>query len=237
VKLRDPERADAIAAEYVLGTLRGRARSRFERMARAERRLADAVSAWEERLLPLAESLPPVAPPARVWTAILGRIHGTAVNPERVASRLAAVGWWRGLALTSLAVAVALAVALLKPAPESPQGALVVVLAGQDAKPALIASTDRASRYLTVAAIAPIALASDRALELWMLPGQGNPRSLGLVSAVAPGGIARVALPATAEQALRDIPALAVSLEPAGGSPTGLPTGPVLYSGPVRRLY
>ena len=127
--------------------------------------------------------------------------------------------------------------ALLKPAPESPQGVLVVVLAGQDAKPALLASTDRASRYLTVAAIAPIALASDRALELWMLPGQGNPRSLGLVSAVAPGGIARVALPATAEQALKDIPALAVSLEPAGGSPTGLPTGPVLYSGPVRRLY
>jgi anti-sigma-K factor RskA len=237
VKLGDPERADALAAEYVLGTLRGRARFRFERMARAERRLGDAVTAWEERLLPLAESLPPVAPPARVWTAILGRIHGTAVNPDRVSSRLAAVGWWRGLALTSLAVAVALAVTLLKPAPESPQGALVVVLAGQDAKPALLASTERTSRYLTVAAIAPIPLAGDRALELWMLPGQGSPRSLGLVSAVAPGGIARVALPATAEQALKDIPALAVSLEPAGGSPTGLPTGPVLYSGPVRRLY
>jgi anti-sigma-K factor RskA len=147
------------------------------------------------------------------------------------------MGWWRGLALASLAVAFALAVALLKPVPESPQGALVVVLAGQDAKPALLASTDRSSRYLSVAAIAPISLSSDRALELWMLPDQGNPRSLGLVSAVAPGGIARIALPATAEQVLKDIPALAVSLEPAGGSPTGLPTGPVLYSGPVKRLY
>jgi anti-sigma-K factor RskA len=125
---------------------------------------------------------------------------------------------------------------VLKPAPEQPQGALVVVLAGQDAKPALIASTQRNSRHLTIAAIAPLTLANDRALELWMLPEQGNPRSLGLVSAVAPAGVAHIALPATAEQVLRNIPTLAVSLEPRGGSPTGLPTGPVLYSGAVQRL-
>src|SRR5208282_1786912 len=146
-------------------------------------------------------------------------------------------GSWRALALSSLALAVVLAVALLKPAPELPEGSLVVVLAGPDAKPALLASTARGSRYLTVAAIAPLTLAADRALELWMLPERGSPHSLGLVSAVAPGGMVRIALPAAAEQALQDIPALAVSLEPKGGSPTGLPTGPVLYSGPVKRLY
>ena len=237
MKLDDPGRVDALAAAYVLGTLRGRARSRFARLLRTERGLGDAVRAWEERLLPLAESLPPVTPPPRVWTAILARIDGSAAMPARPVSRGAESGWWRGLALASLAAAFALALALFKPAPELPQGALVVVLAGEDAKPALLASTDRSSRYLTVAAIAPIALASDRALELWMLPDHGSPRSLGLVSAVAPAGIARVALPANAEQALKDIPALAVSLEPSGGSPTGLPTGPVLYSGPIKHLY
>jgi len=236
VNLNDPERVDALAAAYVIGTLRGRARLRFERLMRSNRGLADAVRAWEERLLPLAESLPPVTPPARIWTGILARIKGTAA-PERLEGRGAYAGWWRGLALSSLAVAFALAVALFKPAPELPQGTLVAVLAGGDAKPALLASTDRSSRFLTVAAIAPIALASDRALELWMLPDHGNPRSLGLVSGVAPAGIARVALPANAEQALKDIPALAVSLEPSGGSPTGSPTGPVLYSGAVKRLY
>ena len=47
----------------------------------------------------------------------------------------------------------------------------------------------------------------------------------------------RVNLPTPAGQALQNIPALAVSLEPPGGSPTGLPTGPVLYSGPIQRLY
>ena len=52
-----------------------------------------------------------------------------------------------------------------------------------------------------------------------------------------PRPVARIELPAAADRTLQSIPALAISLEPAGGSPTGLPTGPVLYSGPVQRLY
>ena len=234
MKLSDPGRADAVAGEYVLGTLRGRARARFERLARSEPNVAAAVRDWQERLLPLGETLPPVQPPARVWTAILARVRGDAALSSPRSAPWARVGWWRGLALASLAVAIALAVAFLRPVAERPEGALVVVLAGADAKPALLAATDRSSRYLTVTAIVPVALAGDRALELWMLPAQGNPRSLGLVLA---SGSARIALPATADQVLHDIPALAVSLEPKGGSPTGLPTGPVLYSGPVQRLY
>src|SRR5208282_4105244 len=134
-----------------LGTLRGRARARFERLMRANRGLADAVRAWEERLLPLAESLPPVTPPARVWPAIRRRIDGSAAVPGRPASQAAHGGWWRALALVSLAAAFALALVLLKPAPELPQGTLVVVLAGPDAKPVLLASSERSSRYLTVA--------------------------------------------------------------------------------------
>ena len=235
MNFRDPERADALAGEYVLGTLRGRARQRFERVARTERIVADAVRGWEERLLPLAEALSPIAPPSRVWAAILARIRSAPAAPRARSLLWTPVGWWRGLALVGLATSLALAVALLKPAP--PEGTLVVVLAGQDAKPALVATSARASRYLTVKAIAPVAVAPDRALELWMLPAQGNPRSLGLVSMVSPAGVARIELPTAADQALQNIPALAISLEPAGGSPTGLPTGPVLYTGPVQRLY
>jgi anti-sigma-K factor RskA len=234
LNLRDPERADALAGEYVLGTLRGRARQRFERVVRTDRIVADAVRGWEERLLPLAEALPPIAPPSRVWAAILARIRSAATTPRARSLLWAPVGWWRGLALVGLATSLALAIALLKPAPE---GTLVVVLAGQDAKPALVATAIRTSRYLTVKAIAPVAVAPDRSLQLWMLPETGNPRSLGLVSTVSPAGVARIELPAAADQTLQSIPALAISLEPAGGSPTGLPTGPVLYTGPVQRLY
>jgi anti-sigma-K factor RskA len=110
----------------------------------------------------------------------------------------------------------------------------VVVLAGSDARPALVASADRLGRYLNVKPVTRVDVAADRALQLWMLPDGGNPRSLGLVSATS---VVRVALPAPAEDALRTIPALAVSLEPPGGSPTGLPTGPVLYSGAIQRTY
>ena len=231
MNLRDPDRANALAAEYVLGTLRGRARERFERLARTDRALTDAVRTWEERLLPLAEQLPPIAPPARVWAAILARIRGA---PAARASIWSSLGLWRALAFASLATVVALAVVLLKPLPEAPEGALVVVLAGTDAKPALVASADRLGRTLSVKPVARVDLAADRALELWMLPDGGNPRSLGLISAT---DVVRVTLSGPADQALRNIPALAVSLEPRGGSPTGQPTGPVLYSGPVQRMY
>jgi len=231
MNLRTPGRADALAAEYVLGTLRGRARQRFARLARSDRTLADAVHNWEERLLPLAEALPPVAPPARVWNAVLARIRGAGATRSSIWSSL---GLWRGLALASLAMVIALTTALLRPVTERPEGALVVVLAGSDARPALVASADRLGRYLSVKPVARVDVAADRALQLWMLPEGGNPRSLGLISAT---GVVRLALSAPAEDSLRAIPALAVSLEPAGGSPTGLPTGPVLYSGPIQRTY
>lgn len=231
MNVREPKRADALAAEYVLGTLRGRARERFERLARSDRALSDAVRSWEERLLPLAEELTPIAPPARVWAAVLGRIRGT---PPARASLWSSLGLWRGVALASLAAVVALAAVLLRPAPAVPEGALVVVLAGTDAKPVLVASADRLGRTLRVKPVARVDVAADRALELWMLPDGATPRSLGLISAT---DVVRVALSAPADEALRNIPALAVSLEPRGGSPTGLPTGPVLYSGPVQRTY
>jgi anti-sigma-K factor RskA len=230
-----PERAEALAAQYVLGTLSARARARFARLARTDRRLSVAIQAWEDRLSPLAQSVPPTQPPERVWTAILSRIDGgrPALSADRHAA-WASLSLWRGLALTGFATAIALALVLLSPPLERPEAALVVVLAGQDAKPALVASADRNRRLLTIKAVAPVALPADRSLQLWALPASGNPRSLGLVPA---SGIATIALPAVAGTALEDIPALAVSVEPSGGSPTGLPTGPVLYSGPVQRLY
>jgi len=168
-----------------------------------------------------------------VWAQIRERIQGAA-RPTETRSIWASLGLWRGLAIVGLATALALAVVVLSPPAERPEQPLVVVLAGQDARPALVASADRAGRTLFVTAVAPVEVAVDRTLQLWALPATGNPRSLGLI---APSGVARIALPAPADSALAGVPALAVSLEPRGGSPTGLPTGPVLFSGPIPRLY
>ena len=234
MRLDAPDIVDSIAAQYVLGTLSARTRSRVQTLMRVNRQLADAILSWEERLLPLSESVAPVTPPARVWAAIRQRIESGRAPAESPRSIWDNSRLWRGLAVVGFATAVALAVVVFTPPVERPEQTLVVVLAGQDAKPALIASADRTGRTLLVKAVAPVEVAADRALELWALPPAGNPRSLGLIPS---SGVARITLPATADAALASVPALAVSLEPRGGSPTGLPTGPVLFSGPVQRLY
>ena len=72
-------------------------------------------------------------------------------------------------------------------------------------------------------------LISSRADLVHALARGGKPKSLGLVASADRSALK---LASGADTALKDVPMLAVSLEPKGGSPTGSPTGPVLYSGP-----
>ena len=227
------ERLDRLAAEYALGTLPSRPRARLARAARTDAAVAHAIREWEERLAALAEALPAVTPPPRVWAAIAERLG-------LLREGSAASVWWNRLAvwrvLTALAfvAALGLGIALLGQRAASPELPLVAVLAGADGKPALIASARRGDAFLLVKAVGTAPVEAGKALELWMLPAGAPPRSLGLIPAT---GIARVPLRGPTDAVLANIPALAVSLEPATGSPTGSPTGPVLYSGPVERMY
>ncbi|MEO8344757.1 MAG: anti-sigma factor [Betaproteobacteria bacterium] len=233
-------RLDALAAEYALGTLSARARSRLARMARDEDdgAVAAAIRNWEMRLAPLAASSPPIAPPPRVWSAIarrLGLASATAADRSDVPwwSRIA---FWRSFALTSFALALAFGVSLFSPVTRVVEPPIVAVLAGPDAKPALIATVMRGERTMTVKVVGAATVPPGKSLELWMLADSSSsaaPRSLGVIP---DSGMAKVVLPAT-DISLANVPALAVSLEPAGGSPTGVPTGPVLYSGKVERFY
>jgi anti-sigma-K factor RskA len=145
----------------------------------------------------------------------------------------ASLALWRGLALAGFVTALALVVVLTAPR-ERPDQTLVAVLAGQDAKPVMIASVDSGGRILRVRTVAPVDVAADRSLELWALPQGANPRSLGLVT---PGAVVEIPLAGPAAATLAQVPALAISLEPRGGSPTGQPTGPVLYTGAIQRMF
>lgn len=229
------ERLDALAAAYALGTLAARPRRRLARLALDDPAVAAAIRDWEWRLAVLADGVPGTTPPPRVWDGIRKRLGvaepGEARGP---APWWASLGLWRGLAFAGFALAFAFGITMLAPRGERPFESVVVVLADPGAKAALVATAERASRHLTVKAVAPVDVARDRALELWMLPDGKPPLSLGLVKA---SGIDRVALRAPVGIALQDVPSLAVSLEPAGGSPTGAPTGPVLYTGRVERIY
>ncbi len=229
-----PARLDALAAEFALGTLRGRARRRLARIAQTDTTVAAAIRGWEQRLSPLAEAAPPITPPLRVWRVVALRLGLAPEWPPVAGPWWTRVGFWRGTAVASLAAATGLGVSLLGARPDVPAPPLVVVLAGPDARPALIATLARDSRTMTVKAVGGAPVPPDKSLELWMLPeGGAAPRSLGVLPAA---GVARVALPARPDVAFADVPALAASLEPAGGSPTGAPQGPMLYTGRIEHF-
>ena len=238
MNLSDParrRRLDLLAAEYALGTLPARARARLRHVAATDAVVAGAIGAWERRLSGLADGLPGIAPSPRVWTGIATRLGLSADGPASAAttSWWSGVAFWRVFALASFAGLVALGIAQYRGAPSEGSQPIVVVMAGADAKPIFVAAAPRGDRVLRVKALSPVAIPRDKSLELWMVPGSGDPISLGLVDAT---GTATLTLRAPAATLLASMTALAVSLEPAGGSPTGKATGPILYSGAIQRL-
>jgi anti-sigma-K factor RskA len=231
---------DALAAQYVAGTLRAGARRRFEALLPGHPALREAVHAWQARLLPLAGTVVPVAPPASVWRAVEARLWPQARSLAAAAATEAAAPWWqrlalwRGLSGLATAAVLVLTVALLRTPPPLPP--IVVVLEGQAGTPgagaSFVASVSGDGQAMVMQPISATPLAAGRALELWSLPPQGAPKSLGLISDSGVTVLARQRLPA---DLLRGgTAALAVSVEPPGGSPTGAPTGPVVFVGKLR---
>lgn len=228
-----PERADALAAQYVAGTLRGRARRRFEALLGAHASLRTAVQRWQDRLMPLTTVLPPQAPPPRVWRGI-----ERALWPASTAPATPAGSWWQRIAFWRFAsgaastAALALALLVAMPGPQAPPIVVVLQGTGDAAQPggSFVASFSGDGRSLVTRPLQPVALQSNRVFELWAVPPQGAPRSLGLISASGVSIIARDKLPPQVLDRGRTS-ALAVSIEPPGGSPTGAPTGPVVYAG------
>jgi anti-sigma-K factor RskA len=231
-----PELRERLAAEYVLGTLRGRARARLRRWMREDAALARAVLEWEARLSPLAGAVQPMPAPTRVWTAI----------ETRIGAGRASAGWWDRVAfwrpvgiLATGAMAALLAVVALLPADRSPPAepnpaAYIAVLSDpRTQRPVLVATAARHDARLSVRALDPAILVAGRSLELWAVPERGSPKSLGVLHAEH----ATLKLAGDADRILGNVPLLAVSLEPRGGSPTGAPTGPVLYSGPCVKYW
>jgi anti-sigma-K factor RskA len=214
-----PER---LAAEYVIGTLRGGARRRFDALLPAHPRLRDAVAAWETRLLPLALAAAPVAPSAGAWVGIETRL-GWQESPPPGQPRLPAqVRLWRSIAALATVVAILMG-AIQRFMPSAPP--LIVVLhATSGEQRVLVASLSADHRELAVRPLQRVAVSSRQSLELWALPKAGAPKSLGLVAPDGLTGLSQRHLPP-------DTKGLAVSVEPLGGSPTGAPTGPVLFAG------
>ncbi|MGH6780945.1 MAG: anti-sigma factor [Sphingomonadaceae bacterium] len=216
----DPELLDLVAAEFVLGTLTGGARRRFERWRRADAFVDRRTQAWEQRLAGLTLALEPVAPSPGVWTSIERRIGPARSGPGRLlaaavaAVALIGIGWllWQELHIGT------------------PQAEAVIAdQAGVTLwRVAVAEDGDR----LLVSTIGSVRVPDQRSLELWALPAEAAPVSLGLMPA---SGRKRIALDDRQRAALATAANVAVSEEPRGGSPTGAPTGPVVYVAALAR--
>lgn len=232
MKYEDARLRRMLAAEYVLGTLRGPARRRFERLARADSAVRAEQYFWEARLGRLAAQVTPVTPAPTVWIALQRRIQSGNTVPLRKSAAAPRPARrplvWAGVAM---AAAVVLAVIVAHQPPETPP-----VAQRQPAAPAYVAqlkvpdSTMQWSLRFTPGGEMTVSASGDypqlgaHSMELWWLSPQG-PVALGLLPLQGQG---RMTLP-------RELVAaagikLAVSMEPQGGSPTGQPTGPVVSS-------
>lgn len=247
---RHPELLDRLAAAYALGTLRGGARRRFETLARERAPVRAAALVWQSRVASLTELETAVDPPPAVWT----RIHNL-IEAERQQSAMATAraerppapgGWWRSLALwrgaagagalaTVLAVVTTVGLRdrlgaqideLQARLSSQPQIEYVAVLNDEQASASMLVTFDPKNRKLTLQRVGGYQEAADKSLQLWALPPGSKPRSLGVLTQE------KLLQLAAGESDVREVPALAISLEPKGGVPseTG-PTGPVLFKG------
>jgi anti-sigma-K factor RskA len=229
---------DLLAAEYVLGTLRGRARSRFAQRLHDDAALHAQAAYWEQALMPMGLHLRAMPSP-QVWTAIAARItpRSDAARPHWIRR------WLGGRSFAPLAAGLVLGVALGLSGPDlfDDGGAgetqlpesYVGVLAGADGRTGLIVSSRRHGRVMDIKQVQPAAVMPGQALFLWVIENDGSTRSIGVVPH---GRFVQVSLPGTSEQLFAKATELAVSIEPAGVAPAA-PTQPFAYRGLCGKLW
>ncbi|WP_159911308.1 anti-sigma factor [Pantoea sp. 18069] len=254
--IQNPELLDRLAAAHALGTLRGGARRRFEHLAREHAQVRATALLWQERWSALSEVQAPVQPDAAVWTRIDNLLQAEKERAAQTLRRPQAVpasglSWWRNAAwagafATVAAVAVglwshqdlrqasaqqlALLQSQLQTAQAAPQIQYVAVLADGRQEASMLVTFDARQNRLVLQRVGGFREGADQSLQLWALPPQGGPRSLGVL------GQGRLEQLPAQEAQVQTVPMLAISLEPRGGVPseTG-PTGPVLFTGALIR--
>jgi len=221
----NPEDLHTLAGEYVLGVLDATDESEVAAALATNADLRRAITFWEQRLHPLSELVSPAEPPPDAWQAIEARIRQAAPKPPglRFWDNLAL---WRWSAAGFAAVAAALALWIVVTPVPGPSFVAVLHPPQQD-QAAWVATAGR--QGLVVRTLTGAAPPSDRAFELWAIdPAMTRPRSLGVIPPT--GELKLTTLPVE----LREGSTLAISIEPAGGSPTQQPTGPVVFVGTVK---
>ena len=228
---------DLLAAEYALGLLEGEALLEARRLAASDPGFTDAVAQWQERLAPWFNEFGEQAPPAAAWDRIRAAIAAAPVGGNVVELKRK-LGVWQGLTAAATAVAASLALvvgfnATRQPAaiqaPEAPIMAASLMSPARDVMLSAAFEADGRTLTLMPGKMAP---PPGRAYQLWLIPADGKPRSLGMVA----GKAMRMAVEPAMAAHFHEQPMLALSLEPMTGSPADGPAGPMLASGQLRSV-
>lgn len=237
-----PELRDALASEYVLGTLHGPARRRFQQLLKVDPQLRAAVDFWQNQLLPMAAPLSVAEPSPRLWAGIAAR-----VAPPRTESVPSWFERWFGMrGLTSLVAGLFVGIGVTLSLPSADRGdgpggpsttqipaSYAGILSDGNGQPAMLISSRRHGKLVDIKVLRPIGLGQDQVLRLWALGKQGSPVALGIVPAQGKG---RLELPDTSEALLAQVSELAISVESAAGlAPGATPT--FILRGPCAKFW
>jgi anti-sigma-K factor RskA len=231
-----PELLERLAAEYVFGTMTGRARRRFDRLRLTLPAADAAATTWEVRSAALARSVPPATPSPQLWSAIDRRTGGSGAEG---ASPRARRGWWAWLApVAGLAFGVLATIGVVRLAPDAlvpideivqQRGTLpqsyVGLLTDPSGAATILASSTRHGRTMSIKVLRPVDAPPGTVLQLWALPRDGEPFPLGVVPREGKGSFE---MADTSEKLLSSVPRLAVSIEARPASKGAAPSGFIL---------
>lgn len=225
------DRDDLLASEFALGVLNGEELSKVKMRIDSDLKFRTLVDNWQQRLSPMLDEVTEVTPPTQVWNKLENRLFGESVQGSNN-GWLSSLPFWRGLSFASTALAtLLLSIIILKPSlllpTPAPTQNLVAALNLAEDKPTFVIQMNKLSGTISVCS-ANFSDENARVPELWLIPEDGVPRSLGVVSGNENSEL-------TVDQSLQSLfksgATLAVSLEPIGGAPDGKPTGPIVAAG------
>jgi anti-sigma-K factor RskA len=252
-----PDLLDQLALRYAIGILRGGARRRLEAYARQNASVRARILLWQERIVSLMELPAPAHPSPNVWKRIENslqtvpkRVLQASPQLQQLQSKIAKLRqhlvWWRaGAAFAGVAAVVGTLMTFqsmqslegrgeqiaqlekqLQQQAAQQQIQYVAVLADEKADASVLVTFDPDKKRLLLQRVGGYQEAADKSLQLWALPPGQAPQSLGVM------GADKVLKLTAAPEQIKNVPTLAISLEPKGGVPSSTgPTGPVLFKG------
>jgi anti-sigma-K factor RskA len=247
-----PDRLDALAQEFALGTLRGPARRRFMKLLQQSPAARVAVAVWQERLMALEAGAPQVAPRPQVWAALERRIatpRASQTSPPQAEKANARTGSWlknlfapRSLGGALAGVLLCVVVLRLQPAllgveplTDGLPASYVGLLTDNQGRPTVLASSRRQGKQLTVKLLQPVAVPTGQVAQLWALPQDGGAPFP--VAVVPSSGSAMLTLNDTSEKLFFKVSRLAVSFEAAPAQPGDKPSADFVLSGHCVKLW